>query len=272
MDINQLLKTTRQYFWDKEFTEVEVNYLNRSLPLEPNLYSFKVNDWYLPTSPEFALKELLAKSPQNCFAIGHCFRNLESTSLWHTPEFLMLEWYEVGKNLEDLKQSTQEYIHLFLPNIKFSEFKIPPNNFDNEPDFNQFFLNVVEPSLPHDGAVFVTGYPAFLSPLAQRKPHGVNGFSEAFNTPVLTGEEKLFTSVRFELYINGIEIANACEENRDAESIKSAFLQEEKYRLENHLPTHPISDKFVENCSNIPLCSGIGLGIDRLLKIINGVY
>ncbi|MBP9818031.1 hypothetical protein KBC75_04795, partial [Candidatus Shapirobacteria bacterium] len=117
---------------------------------------------------------------------------------------------------------------------------------------------------------FITGYPAFLSPLArQQKSNAVNDFSEAFNASALTGEEKVFTSARFELYINGIEIANGCEENTNGEQIKSAFLAEQSYRQKNNLPTHPISDEFIKNCASLPPCSGVGIGLDRLLMLIN---
>jgi len=268
--IATLLKTTRQYFWSKDFIEVEIPYLNSSLPLEPNLYTFKVKDWYLPASPEFALKAFLAENHQNCFSIAHCFRDLESTSPWHTPEFLMLEFYLVNQNLFDLKKLTQDYISQFL-NIQFTDFVLPATLPDNEPDFNQYFLNDIEPKLSLDKAVFVTGYPAFLSPLANSEPRDVNNFFEALNVgnPHSPREKKLLTSKRFEIYINGIEIANGCEENRNADSIRNSFLAEQKYRQKNNLPTHSISQEFINNCAALPPCCGIGLGLDRLCKLIN---
>lgn len=272
------LKSTRQYFWAKNFTEVEIPYLNESLPLEPNLYSFKTNwthkniDYYLPTSPEFALKKFIADNKQDCFAISHCFRDLEDSNSTHTPEFLMLEWYEINSSLIQLQTSTKQFINKFLPNLKFTQLKLPNLNFDNEPDFNQYFLNEVEPSLPRNGGVFITGYPAFLSPLAKTQREFLESTKSAFggNAKHLTEEKNSFTTAnRFELYINGIEIANGCEENRDPQSIKNTFNIEKKYRQKNHLPTHPISKDFIENCSKLPQCSGVGLGLDRLLKIIN---
>jgi lysyl-tRNA synthetase class 2 len=183
---------------------------------------------------------------------------------------MMLEWYEINQNLDGLMTSTKNFLKLFLPDLKYTELELANAHFDNEPDFNQYFLNQIEPSLPPDTAVFISGYPAFLSPLAEPKPNAVNSFPEAFNVHrTLTSKEKLITSLRFELYINGIEIANACTENRDTSSIKSAFLAEQKYRQDNHLPTHPISHEFITNCGLLPPCSGIGLGLDRLLTIIN---
>ncbi|MFA5025870.1 MAG: amino acid--tRNA ligase-related protein [Candidatus Shapirobacteria bacterium] len=249
MTQSEFLKSIRQYFWSQNFTEIEVPYLNSSLPLEPNLYSFKTSwthrsqDYFLPTSPEFALKKYLAKNKNNCFSIAHCFRDLEDEGPDHTPEFLMLEWYEIGKNVHDLMLSTQNFIKKYL-DIQFTNFVLPQNLPDNEPDYNQFFLNEIEAKLPKDKAIFITGYPAFLSPLAKE------------------GD-------RFELYINGIEIANGCTENTDSDSILKSFNQENDYRLLNNLPTHPIDISFATNSAKLDKISGIGLGIDRLLKIVN---
>ena len=251
MNLSDLLKSTRQYFWDRNFDEVEIPYLNPSLPLEPNIYPFSTiwthsqAKFYLPTSPEMALKQHLANHQKDCFAISHSFRDLESEGPSHTKEFVMLEWYEVGKTYLDLMDSVKKYISQFV-NLKYSTLTLPPDLPDNEPDFNQYFLNEVEPTLPRQGAIFITGYPTFLSPLAVPKE-------------------------RFELYINGIEIANACTENRDSEQIRQAFEIENQYRLSNHLPTHPISKDFIDNCAKIPPSAGIGFGLERFLTILSKV-
>lgn len=278
--LSNLLKATRQYFWRKNFTEVEIPYLNSSLPLEPNIYSFNTvwqhthAKFYLPTSPEFALKKHLSENKTNCFAISHCFRDLEAESSHHTKEFLMLEWYEVGQDLNGLMKSVEEYISQFI-NLKFSKFILPANLPNNEPDFNQYFLNEIEPNLPRRGAVFITGYPAFLSPLA--KVSEANKFFRAQSSEGFIPEGREHGKIslasenlaqRFELYINGIEIANGCTENTNAEQIKTAFETEKKYRLNHHLPLHPYSEEFITNSASLPPCSGIGLGLDRLLKLI----
>lgn len=252
MILSDLLKATRQYFWNLDFTEVEASYLNKSLPLEPNLYTFRTKDFYLPASPEFALKKYLAQNPKNCFSLAHCFRDLESTSHHHFSEFLMLEYYLVNQNIADLQKSLKKYLSKFL-DLKFLNLKLPSTNFSHESDFNHFFLNEIEPTLPKDAAVFITGYPAFLSPLAKNSPD----------------EKDIRLSLRFELYINGIEIANGCEENRNSDQILHAFQTEKKYRLKNHLPLHPYSLDFVKNSASLPPCSGVGLGLDRLLMVIN---
>lgn len=284
MNLPDLLKFTRQYFWSQGFDEVEIPYLNSSLPLEPNLYSFSTiwmhsqAKFYLPTSPEMALKKYLAEHQKNCFAISHCFRDLEAEGPDHSKEFLMLEWYEVGKTYLDLMESTKKYLSQFI-NIKFSNLVLPPNLPDNEPDFNQYFLNEVEPNLPKNEAVFVTGYPAFLSPLAayesksDKKPLFFRAQSSEAPADGREHKKKCVSSrvaSRFELYINGIEIANACTENRDSEQIKQSFEVENQYRLNHHLPTHPYSEEFTTSCSQISPCAGIGLGLDRLSRILSG--
>lgn len=275
--IATLLKTTRQYFWNLDFDEVEIPYLNSSLPLEPNLYSFSTiwshshEKLYLPTSPEFALKNHLASTKKNCFAIAHCFRDLETGGPHHTKEFLMLEWYEIGKTHLDLMNSVKKYLSQFIRNLKFEIYNLPSDLPNNEPDFNQFFLNEIEPKLPN-GGVFVTDYPAFLSPLAKVSEainfsaHNHNAKSIGVSTAKIISPS---IAERFELYLNGIEIANGCTENRDPVSIKNAFEQEKNYRLKNHLPLHPYSEKFISDCSKIPPCSGVGLGLNRLLYLIN---
>ncbi len=286
MTLADLLKSTRQYFWDLDFTEVEVPYLNASLPLESNIYSFTTKwthsqaKFYLPTSPEMALKKHLAEQKTDCFAISHCFRDLENSGPHHTPEFLMLEYYLVNKNLADLQASLKKFLNNYLK-INYSELRLSDDLPNNEPDFNQYFLNDIEAKLPKDSAVFVTGYPAFLSPLAKREESGeVNNFFGALRneTSPLGGnvgnphsprKKNSLTSRRFELYINGIEIANGCEENRDAVLINAAFTAEKIYRQQNNLPLHPYSEEFIANCTSLPPCCGVGLGLERLLMILN---
>lgn len=288
MTQSELLKSIRQYFWKQNFTEVEVPYLNSSLPLEANIYSFKTTwshrhqDFYLPTSPEFALKKFLAKNNKsqrdplgNCFAISHCFRDLEDEGPDHSPEFLMLEWYEIGKTYQDLMFSTQNFINHFIK-IKFTHLTLPQDLPQNEADFNQYFLNEIEPKLPRSGGVFITGYPAFLSPLANKldKENNFSERSEREGEAKPEGSEhrkNLFLnqiSQRFELYINGIEIANGCSENTDSKSILDSFNQEKEYRLKRKLPLHPIDTSFVQDSSKLALVSGIGLGIDRFSKLL----
>jgi lysyl-tRNA synthetase class 2 len=112
------MKATRAFFAERKFCEVIPPILNNAIPNEPNLYPFTTS-WvtndaeetrYLPTSPERSLKIALSAGLGDCYAIGHCFRNLEGSGSLHSPEFLMLEWYRVNSSYQEIMKEIQEYI------------------------------------------------------------------------------------------------------------------------------------------------------------------
>lgn len=117
----QVINLVRQFFWQKNFLEITVPMLQKSLPLEPTLHAFSTTwqtssgkkTFYLPTSPEATLKKALALGVDNCFAITACFRNLENNGQWHRPEFLMCEWYRSVANYQQIMADLKELI-LFL--------------------------------------------------------------------------------------------------------------------------------------------------------------
>lgn len=262
-----VITTCRQFFLDNGFTEVTIPILNQSLPAEPNIYPF-TTEWspsqgkpqklFLATSPESYLKKLISQGLGNCFAISPCFRNLENIGPHHHPEFLMLEWYEIGKNYQDIITTTQKLLKTFnfkkTKNLSLQKFfKTYPSN---EPDFNQQFLNLVEPRLPLD-PTFITDYPAYLSPLAAIKEDAITKgqrrgevifFRSVQRGNALDRSEKIVTNQslaqRFELYINRVEIANGCTEN--------------------------LNPSIAVPWGSIPPCAGCGLGIDRLAMILSG--
>lgn len=238
----KIISTCRRFFLDHGFQEITIPILNSAVPTEPNIYPFtttwsqsqsKKQKFFLTTSPESFLKQQISKSLGNCFAISPCFRNLENIGPHHHPEFLMLEWYEIGKNYLDVITTTQELLKQFkISNFKtLSLKKFFPVYPTTEPDFNQQFLNRVEPRLPTN-PVFITDYPAYLSPLAAIKEGEAK---KSIASPQI--------AQRFELYINKIEIANGCTEN-----------------------LHP---KIPITWGPIPPCAGCGLGLDRLAMIVS---
>ena len=265
-----LFKNTRSFFNQKKFLEIDTPILSTSLPHEANLYPFLVkssqssNNLYLPASPEKALKQVFSWYQKPIFSISKSFRDLESTGPLHLSEFTLLEWYTPHTNYLDTLKLTQEYLDFVFSKFSFSHntswetlplpklfsryaphLKIP----NNEPDFNQIFLNQIEPHLSKHPFLFITHYPAFLSPLAQKEEN--NQFAQ-----------------RFECYIKGVEIANACTENTDYKSIKQSFLQESKFRTIKKLPNPPLDQDFLDSISLLPPSSGCGLGLDRLLMLL----
>jgi len=119
--------------------------------------------------------------------------------------------------------------------------------------FNQLFLNEIEPHLEKT-PLFITDYPSIISPLCKPKN----------NNPDIAD--------RFELYINGIEIANGNAESSDADSVRRLFLEEQTFRQKNSLPCPPLDNDFLASLINLEqhrVC-GVGLGVDRLAMVLSG--
>ena len=242
---------------------------------------------YLSTSPESGLKKIISQRPGNYFSISPSFRNLEAKGPTHQPEFLMLEWYQTNSNYLRTMKIVQNLIFNIaqgLDNIKYNRtnniLTYQNFNFDlslpwpkisikqlfldhadidldlfltsskfSENNFNQIFLNDIEPHLSTSRPTFITDYPASLSPLAQKK-----------SNPLY--------SKRFELYFGPLEIANGNTENNSMDEITSASLLEEKYRRLHQLPTPPIDYDFIKASSKMSHVAGCGLGIDRLTMLL----
>ncbi len=293
--IEQVLKAIREFFYRKNFHEVVVPILHTSLPLEPNIYAFQIGKYFLPTSPEATLKKAIAKGIGNCFAIGSTFRNLEGSGKLHKPEFLMLEWYREDADYRKIMEECRDLI-LFLNQLrkggpckanlagewrklsmvdlfkKYAKLELEEIIDDKkiitiaqkkryrvrdaswEQIFNQIFLNEIEPHLPQE-PFFLIDYPAKISPLCQPQ------------------KARPFEAERFELYMDGIEIANGNTENTDAEGILRSMKKEEKYRKRMGILSPPIDMEFIEALRKMKGRSyaGIGLGVERLAMVLEGV-
>lgn len=249
---------------------------------EENPFSSPIKQFLLP-SPEYWMKKLISRGIGNCFQMGKCFRNGESRGKHHNPEFTMLEWYtnnadyiasmETTKalleNLADyfpnrfplpveilsVKEIFLHYTGINLEQINtIQQFKeislsigIDSNNAETwEEIFNLIFLTRVEPSLSRKGAIFLKDYPRFIRCLAKEIPNSI-------------------WVERWELYINGMEIANCYSEEVDSIKIRSLFKEEDKILKKS--PDKPEIDwDFPELFKeNFPPCSGTALGFDRLL-------
>lgn len=254
---------------------------------------------YLITSPEYAHKKFLAAGFRKTFEITKAFRSGEPWGETHNPEFTILEWYRANADYKKIMKDTERLI-IFLyqklfpneelilnyqnlridlsrpwPRIslkkaweKFTKTKFPKRfsrqNFahlcfkkgypvtknDNLDDlFFKIFLTEVEPNLPKERPVFLYDYPVFLGALAKRKKKDPN-FVE-----------------RFELYIGGLEIANAFSELNDPEEQKKRFLAEQKLRKRLNKEVFPFDLDFLDALRFLPKAAGIALGVDRLAML-----
>ena len=263
----------------------------------------KKNTAYLITSPEYSMKKLLAAGMDKMFQMSKVFRNHESFGGTHNPEFTMIEWYRAEASYKDIMADTENLIiHLINKTLKNkaakiknqkSKIKMTNKNFkityqgqiidlstpwprisvaeafeqfasiklseiqtkdgeQYEDVFWKIFLNEIEPKLKELGRpIFIYDYPIELGALAKAK-----------DTDPSIAE-------RFELYIGGLELANAFSELMNGAEQRKRLEEEQDLRRKLGKPVFSIDEDFIAALDNGPkTAAGIALGIDRLVMLI----
>jgi lysyl-tRNA synthetase class 2 len=291
----QLLAEIRGFFLARAVLEVETPILSHSSGTDPQL-DFFTSDYcsyplqqtlYLQTSPEFAMKRLLAAGSGSIYQICKAFRNGESGRT-HNPEFSILEWYSVDLTLMQLMdeiadliavlfkdryqlKSTQRisYQELFYKTTELDallfnyedyctfavQFQLPEAIALCKTDHNAWldfiFSHHIQPSLGVNTLCMVYGYPACQSSLAR-----INQ-----DNPKVTD--------RVEIFIDGIELGNGYCELTDAQEQNQRFDQEILLRQQNNRPTIVKNTQLIAALdSGLPECSGMAIGLDRLLLVL----
>lgn len=291
--INQKLRVKlyskiRQFFEKRGVLEVETPLLSQHTVTDVNIESFQTmyynyevkHRYYLQTSPEYAMKKLLASGSGPIYQICKAFRNGETGSR-HNPEFTLLEWYRPNFSYQDLmneidkllqhtlytKKAIQKtYSELFLEHLSINPFRasldevrasarrfslVNANDYKDHDTLLQFlFTHIIEPKIGFEGPLFVYDFPAAQATLAKIHPKNSN------------------TALRFELYIEGMECANGFEELIDAQEQRYRFEKDILKRQERGLSEIGIDYHFLAALeAGLPSCSGVALGLDRLLMI-----
>ncbi len=284
------LSWVRGFFAEKGVMEVETPVLGRhsvsdihidSLPvsLSPEAGSAQIG--WLQTSPEYAMKRLLAAGSGPIFQISKVFRAGERGKR-HNPEFSMLEWYRPGFSDADLMEEVADLVCGWLdcprPVVKtYREAMVEFAGLDPIADATEVLRNAcaqwmtgqslkdldrdacldlimslaVEPALADLGPVFITGYPESQAALARVSEHG--------GVPL---------AHRFELYINGLELCNGYWELTDSAEQRARFEADNRARMLAGKAEMPIDDAFLAAIEcGIPDCAGVALGLDRLLML-----
>ncbi len=304
-----IIGSIRSFFAAQGYLEVDTPLLAPSLIPESTLDIFSTRyraaesssrQLYLIPSPELWMKRLLAENSGSIFQICKSFRNAEPASPLHNPEFTMLEWYTVGADyiqsmeiLEAMVASLFQCLGL-KPELEYQEKRIDcstpflrlsmseafraalqvelcdlmeeqamrafahrrgvaPGIHDSWEDlFHKLFLAFVEPLLPQNRAVILYDYPALLPTLARSKE----------GTP---------WAERWELYLCGVEIANCYSEEADPDRIE-AFFRDQERKKRRAGTSHPSDWELVRLIRRFgfPECSGVALGVDRLLLFFLG--
>ena len=282
-----VLAEIRRFFAEREVMEVETPLLGTSTVTDVHLQSFEVRPHdisepplFLQTSPEYAMKRLLAAGSGPIYQIAKAFRSGERSRL-HNPEFTLIEWYRPGFSLTDLMDEVEQFItrllcrkkipkytygELFRKNLNLDPYTITLQELHqcsdelidvrgadlDTTDYLQLLMEQkIEPRLPD--CCFVIEYPKAQAALSAVAPN-------AEGVPV---------AQRFELYVDGMELANGYFELTDAVEQRSRFEGDLARRRQLGLPTVPVDEELLAAMeAGLPSCAGVALGLDRLLMVL----
>jgi len=286
-----LLARIRAFFASRDILEVETPLLCGAGITDPSIEPLVVERGsslkrprYLQTSPEYAMKRLLACHGLPIFQLARAFRDGEAGAR-HNPEFTLLEWYRPGFDHHALMAEVAElvrccvgerplhsytYRQLFLDILGMDPFTATVDELqavarthvdtgtisgDRDLWLDLLMSHLIEPQLAERGMCFVYDYPASQAALARIE--NIDG--------VAVGH-------RFELYVDGMELANGYFELLDAAEQRERFEQDNLRRRELGLPERPLDERLLAALEHgLPECSGVALGVDRLLMLSSGV-
>ena len=296
---SDITEAVRNFFIEKGFLQVDTPILAPHVIPEAHIEIFKTEkislfqpkqDLYLLPSPELWMKKLIAQGSGSIFQICKCFRNNEQDGFQHSNEFTMLEYYAHNADyLYSLELTKELFKSLFLKfNTKYNEmpFKVTTIqsaflkttgiNIEKYPDFNSLkeaaidagfditdsyttweevfnllFVSKTEPELCGKGITVLMDYPIQIPCTAKKK------------------EDSPYYE-RWELYIDGIEIANCYSEETDAVAVKEYYRTETAAKNELAQVSVAVDPTYPEIFKNFPKCSGTALGLDRLVMILAG--
>ena len=300
------LHQVRSFFLSRGFLEVDAPLLVPAAGMEPHLDPFEARGWatgrtaFLPTSPEFYLKKLLASGVERCYCLAPAFRD-EPPSRGHSPEFLMLEWYRAGQDhgaiLADCAALLDEVGRRFLPGgvlergglrcdltagIEVMDLGEAFARFAGEDWRDLHTLGAWRRAARSRGAEADGGWSendcfSFLmvsdvEPALARmgRPVALVGYPAFQAALARLNPQDPRVSDRFELYAAGVELANAYTELTDSRQQQRRFEAYQTERRAGGKPPHPADAQFLEAVGHLPPCAGIALGADRLLSLLLG--
>ncbi len=276
---SQVLRAVREFFDRESFVEVETPVRIPAPALETHIDAPASGRGWLRTSPELHMKRLLAAGCARIYQMGPCFR-VGECGRRHNPEFTLLEWYRAGADYTDILRDTEALLrHVFERVAGRAAIAYRGRTVDLVPpwhvvavrdafrrwagwdpvadwDAERFDLDLVsrvEPALPQDRPCVLTDYPAPAAALARLKP----------------GDPSV--AERWEVYVAGLELANAYSELCDPAAHRARFLETAEARRALGKEVYPLDEPFLRALERgMPPCGGIALGVDRLVMLACG--
>lgn len=278
-----IIQKIRAFFFDREFIEVETPMLSAygvTDPYNENItceYFSKI--YFLQTSPEYHLKRLLCAGAPNLFQLSKAFRH-EASSKHHNPEFTMLEWYRNDWGYRQLMDEVVALVSNIMPKLRVNYYTYQ-NLFINCCNFDPLNISVsmlVEYSIENKlvDRDLKMDKDAWLSLIMSQQIEPwltkLNECSVIYDYPnsqsslaIIEGD----IAKRFEIYINGIELANGFEELRDPNEQYKRFREDNTQRKREGKNQMEIDPYFISALKHgLNRCSGVALGIDRFIMAV----
>ena len=283
----RLLEQARHFFAQRGYWEVETPLLSADTcvdaHIDPITLTVDGERRFLQTSPEFAMKRLLAAGSGSIFQIAHAFRAGES-GVRHNREFTLIEWYKVGATYHGLmdevshlvsfvggfpRADRQSYRAAFLKGTGLDPLAATEERLwqlahsrglasrptERDDLLNFIWADRIEPSLGQEVPTFIFDYPATQAALSKTR----------------TDREGAEVAERFELYIDGIELCNGYQELTDAVELRRRFERQNRLRVEMGNNALPVDSRLLAAMEEgLPECAGVALGLERLLLLITG--
>ncbi len=271
----EIIQLIRLFFIEQGYLEVDTPLRLPALIPEANIEPETSGDYFLQTSPELCMKRLLSAGHDKIFQICKCFRKHERGAR-HLPEFTMLEWYRLDSGYQDLMSDCQDLFAFLADKLDFADLsaflKETAENWQYLPvakaferytslsagqalqqdKFDELLVTEIEPKLGRKSPTFLFDYPAELGSLARLK----------------TSDSSV--AERFELYIDGIELANGFSELTDAGEQRQRFAKERELCHSQGREPGAMPEKFLVDLEHLDKAAGIALGIDRLVMLFCG--
>lgn len=249
----ELLAQLRQFLQSRGVIEVQTPLLGHHTVTDPDVESIAVSGYgFLQTSPEYFMKRLLAAGVGDCYQMAAAFRHEEQGRL-HNCEFTLLEWYRLGFTAEQLMQEVADLCDVVLGAAPYVHHTYADLVGDLQRPREQLDLAFAERCAGLSGRCFVVDYPADQAALARLKP----------------GQPEV--AARFELVIDGVEIANGYWELTDVDEHRRRFTDDLCERSQRGLPDHPVDEPLLAALEHgLPACAGVALGVDRLVMLALG--
>lgn len=274
----RIVQAIRAFFIGEGILEVETPVLIPAPAPEAHIQAPRCSAGYLQTSPELAMKRLLAAGCPALFQVARCFREGERGRR-HLPEFTMLEWYRPNADYTILMEDCRRLLtHLAttqgIPEkLTRGDISVDPSGewetltvgeaylrhagVDAESalesgDFDLIMVEKIEPQLGIPAPTILKDYPAGLGALARLKPDNPR------------------VAERFELYVAGVELANGFSELTDPVEQRARFEIELERRRNAREQIYPEATKFLEELRDMPPSAGIAIGVDRLVMLFAG--